>query len=159
RRGHVMIEHDGRQIPIYGEAATFPTSRYPGLTDVETHGSVVFSSDSNDSTVLRIGYNLFHEVRHLLTAGQPAANSASAPLERHLGLLRELILKAGLPLVEIPPVTDRHPFMVCLTHDIDHPALKNHWADHTMFGFLYRATVGTLVNVCRGRKSTGDLFL
>ena len=159
RRGQVMIEDDGKQLPIYGEAVTFPTSRYQGLTDVATHESVAFSSESGGSTILRIGYDLFHEVRHLLTTGQPAAHSESATLERHIGLLRKLILKAGLPLVEIPPVTDRHPFMVCLTHDIDHPVLRNHWADHTMFGFLYRATLGTLLNVCRGRKSTGDLVM
>lgn len=159
RRGRVMIEHGGKQLPVYGEAVTFPTSRYSGLIDAETHAPVAYSSDSEDGTVMRIGYDLFYEVRHLLTTGQPAANSESAALELHIALLRELILKAGFPLVEIPPVTDRHPFMVCLTHDIDHPVLRNHWADHTMFGFLYRATLGTLVNVCRGRKSAGDLVL
>jgi hypothetical protein len=88
----------------------------------------------------------------LLTAGQPPANAGTPTLELHIALLRELITRSGMPLVEIPPVPDGYSFIACLTHDLDHPLLRNHCCDRTMFGFLYRATVGALADTCRGRK-------
>ena len=109
--------------------------------------------------LLRIGYDLFKEVRYLLNAGQPAANAGSATLDLHIALLRDLITKSGIPVVEIPPVPEGHSFIICLTHDIDHPVLRNHCCDHTMVGFLYRATIGTAINVCRRRKSLRDLCI
>ncbi|HVU15388.1 MAG TPA: hypothetical protein VHD32_00575 [Candidatus Didemnitutus sp.] len=36
---------------------------------------------------------------------------------------------------------------------MDHPALRPHFFDHTMFGFLQRATVGTFARMGRGRLS------
>ncbi len=60
--------------------------------------------------------------------------------------------------MEIPPTPDGYDFIACLTHDIDHPSLRNHWCDHTMFGFLYRSTLGTWRDVLRGRKSIGNLL-
>jgi peptidoglycan/xylan/chitin deacetylase (PgdA/CDA1 family) len=48
-------------------------------------------------------------------------------------------------------------FIVCLTHDIDHAGIRNHKLDHTALGFLYRATIGSLINVCRGRRAAGYL--
>jgi hypothetical protein len=59
--------------------------------------------------------------------------------------------------VEVPPVPEGYKFIACLTHDLDHPAVKNHWCDQTMFGFLYRATLGTLRDVYRRRKSLKSL--
>jgi hypothetical protein len=72
-------------------------------------------------------------------------------LDLHIKMLRTWILSAGLPLVEIPPVPAGHPFMVCLTHDIDFVGIRRHRLDHTMWGFLYRSTVGAVRNVLRGR--------
>jgi peptidoglycan/xylan/chitin deacetylase (PgdA/CDA1 family) len=68
-----------------------------------------------------------------------------------------LITRSGIALLEIPPVPSGYSFMSCLTHDLDHPSLRKHCFDHTMFGFLYRATVQTLVHACRGRKPVGKL--
>ena len=48
-------------------------------------------------------------------------------------------------------------FIACLTHDVDHVGIRNHKFDHTMFGFLYRATVGSVLDVCRGRKTWRQL--
>src|SRR6185436_12221331 len=50
------------------------------------------------------------------------------------------------------------PFMVCLTHDLDHARLRRHKLDSTIFGFLYRATWGSLVNAVRGRLSVSRLL-
>jgi len=47
---------------------------------------------------------------------------------------------------------------VCLTHDVDHASIRRHKFDHTMFGFLYRATLGSLFNVVRGRLPWRKMF-
>jgi hypothetical protein len=60
--------------------------------------------------------------------------------------------------VEIPPIPAGHPFTVCLTHDVDHPLLRNHKLDHTALGFLYRAIVGSVLNGCRGRMRVRDVL-
>src|SRR5262249_25389447 len=71
---------------------------------------------------------------------------------------REAILESGIPLLEIPPVPGGTKFAVCLTHDIDFVGIKRHLFDHTMWGFVYRATVGALRNVIRGRLTLPQLF-
>ncbi len=106
----------------------------------------------------RIGYDLFSEVRTLLTVGQPPANANMPALELHIAFLRDLITGCGVPLVEIPPVPDGYRFIACLTHDVDHPSIRRHKWDHTMFGFLYRAIFGSLRNLIRGRMSVQDLL-
>jgi hypothetical protein len=102
---------------------------------------------------VRVGYDLFRETHILLTQGQPAAYAAVPTLELHIALLRDLIVGYGIPLVEIPPMPDRYSFIACLTHDIDHAFIRRHKLDRTMFGFLYRATFGSLVNAIQGRIS------
>src|SRR5213078_672134 len=62
------------------------------------------------------------------------------------------------PLVEIPPVPDGCRFIACLTHDVDHPSIRRHRLDHTMVGFLYRALVGSLIDVFAGRASARRLL-
>ena len=47
--------------------------------------------------------------------------------------------------------------MVCLTHDIDFVGIRRHVFDHTMWGFLYRATFGALYNYLRGRRTLAHL--
>jgi hypothetical protein len=76
----------------------------------------------------------------------------------HIGFLRDLILRGSAPLVEIPPVPDGFRFIACLTHDVDHPSIRHHGWDHTTFGFLYRAVVGSIVDVCRGRAALRKLL-
>src|SRR5262249_43739695 len=109
-------------------------------------------------TVVRLGYDPFQEVKLLLSVGQPIDQAGIPTLDLHITLLRELILSAGVPLVEIPPAPAGYRFVVCLTHDIDFAGIRNHLFDHTMWGFLYRATVGAVRNVVRGRLSIAGLF-
>jgi hypothetical protein len=108
--------------------------------------------------VVRIGYDLFAEVRTLLTTGQPSVNAAIPALELHIALLRDLIVATGVPVAEIPPVPDGYRFIACLTHDVDHPMIRRHKFDHTMFGFLYRAICGSLVAALRGRAPWRNLW-
>jgi len=45
-----------------------------------------------------------------------------------------------------------------LTHDVDHPSIRQHKCDHTTFGFLYRAVFGSLGNLLRGRIPVRSLL-
>jgi hypothetical protein len=152
-----MFSYQARPLPLYGAVAAFPAGQLALVKDDARNESLTFLSRCEGGVTVRIGYDLFEEVRLLLTVGQPPANAGTPALELHIDLLRELITRSGIPLLEIPPVPDGYEFIACLTHDLDHPALRNHCCDHTMFGFLYRATIGSLSEVCRGRKPLGAL--
>jgi hypothetical protein len=152
REGGFLVSEEGRRLPIYGKLATFPEELSPLLKEEVTQEPAAFASQYGEENVLRVGYNLFNEVHYLLTVGQPAQNAAIPALDEHIAWLRDWITRSGAPLVEIPPVPDGYKFIGCLTHDIDHPALRNHRFDHTMLGFLYRSTLGTVCDVFRGKK-------
>jgi hypothetical protein len=147
-----MFSYQTRALPLYGPMATFPADQNSLVKDEARRESLTFVTESEAGVTVRVGYDLFEEVRLLLTVGQPPENAGTPALELHIDLLRELILRSGIPLVEIPPVPDRYGFITCLTHDLDHPGLRNHCFDHTMFGFLYRATVGSFRDCFQGRK-------
>lgn len=147
----VVFSYQGNRIPIYGDTVTFPKRGNDVLTDEETDESAVYLDRSGQRVLARIGYDLFGEVRKLLTAGQPSANANMPALELHIAFLRDLITGCGLPLVEVPPVPDGYPFIACLTHDVDNPSIRLHKWDHTMFGFLYRAVLGSFGNLLLGR--------
>ena len=55
--------------------------------------------------VRRIGYDLFGEVRHLLTEGQPASRALTPTLELHIALLRHLLLDLGVPFLGNSPAS------------------------------------------------------
>lgn len=153
------LSWDGERLPVYGRCVTFPPDGESARLVLEdTREPVVSVTRAHGSTLVRVGYDLFREIRFLLTTGQPPQHAGTATLERHIGFLRETIVGAGLPLVEIPPVPEGHRFIVCLTHDVDHPAIRLHRCDHTMFGFLYRAVVRSLIEVCRGRARAKTLW-
>ena len=154
----MVVSYGEKRLPIYGPATTFPQSSLCLAVDEISHESTVHAHRDDSTTVVRIGYNLFDEIRYLLSTGQPATHAGTATLELHVQLLRDVITRAGLPLVEIPPLPGNHAFIACLTHDIDHPVLRNHCFDNTMYGFLYRATVGALVNVGRRKITIGRML-
>jgi hypothetical protein len=158
RPGGLLVSNGGKRLPVYGGMATFPNSPNALLREEATQEPAAIVGRCEHATAVRVGYNLFAEVRFLLTTGQSSSHAGIPTLEEHIGWLRDWITLAGLPVVEIPPVPDGHNFTACLTHDIDHPSLRNHWCDHTMFGFLYRSTVGTWRNVCRGRKPVSSVW-
>lgn len=149
------FDHDGLHIPIYGDYVTFQTEVSPG---VEPSEGMLVRYKSNGKNVVRIGFDLFAEVRTLLTRGQPSVNAAIPTLELHIALLRALIVGSGVCLVEIPPVPDGYRFIACLTHDVDHPLMRQHKLDRTTLGFIYRATYGSLVKLLRGQLSLADLL-
>lgn len=157
QRTTTMLSYRGSRIPLYGKSLTFRADASV-LTDEASGQSAAYVVRSSDGVLVRIGYDLFFEIRAALTVGQPPANASIPAVELHIALLRDLIIEGGAPLVEIPPVPDGYRFIACLTHDVDHASIRRHKWDHTMFGFLYRAVLGSLINVFRGRASVRDLL-
>lgn len=151
-----MLSYEGFRIPIYGESVTFSGGASIVMQDQDQN--VVRGEQRRGPRVVRIGYDLFREVRTLLTAGQPQEHAGIPALDLHIALLRKLIVTSGVPLVEIPPVPAGHRLIACLTHDVDHPSIRLHKFDHTMLGFLYRAILGSLSGVLRGRVSMRKLL-
>jgi hypothetical protein len=146
-----VVSHQGHRAPIYGDLVTFPQKGNAVLTEEDSRQSAAFVDECENQKLARVGYDLFAEVRRLLEVGQPAANADLPALELHIAFLRDLITRCGVPLVEIPPSPDGYRFIACLTHDIDHPSIRQHKWDFTTFGFLRRALLGSLHNLARGR--------
>jgi hypothetical protein len=146
------------RLPLYHASLALEPPGPCLLQDEQSRDCIGFVDRSQGASVARIGYDLFAEVRTLLTVGQPVENAALPTLDLHIALLRDLIVDAGVSLVEIPPVPEGYKFIACLTHDVDHPFLTKHKWDHTTLGFLYRATAGSLANFFRGRLSFGEVL-
>ena len=152
-RGHQFVSFRGERMPIYGNCLLFDGQGDKVLLHAGTNSAAAISTASGGRAVIRLGFDLFEEVLHLLTKGQPAKLAGLPTLELHISLLRELIVRQGVPLVEILPMPAGYRFIACLTHDVDHPRVRYHMCDHTMFGFLYRALIGSVIDFCRGRRS------
>lgn len=157
QRNNCILSYQADRIPIYGDAVTFPEKSSDFLIEEDSQNSAAYVDESDERIVVRVGYDLFDEVRTLLTTGQPPLNADMPTLELHIAFLRDLLTGCGLSLAEIPPVPNEYPFIVCLTHDVDHPSVRRHKWDHTIFGFLYRAVFGSLRKLIRGRSSVKDL--
>ena len=145
-------------IPLYKGCVCFAEASGGAVANNAAGAAVAVVHRSDSQDIIRIGYDLFGEVQHVLAQGQPSEWASAATVDEHIAMVRELIVERGIPIVEIPPMPHGYDFVACLTHDIDHPSLRRHCWDHTMFGFLYRATIGSFFDVCRGKKSAGQLF-
>jgi hypothetical protein len=156
-RNRILL-YKGDRIPIYGESVAFREGQPDLLIDEEFRYAAVHQQQLPCRVVVRIGYDLFSEIRVLLTSGQPAVYADIPTLDLHIALLRDLIIANEVPLIEVPPVPDGYRFITCLTHDVDHPSIRCHKWDHTMVGFLHRAVLGSLVNFFRSRITAQDLF-
>jgi hypothetical protein len=157
RRSNTVLSYKGARLPIYGDSLSFQEKGTGALVDEESQYAAIYQHRRRGGVVARVGYDLFGEVRALLTKGQPVANASIPALELHIDLLRDLIIASGAVLVEIPPVPAGYRFIACLTHDVDHPSIRQHKFDHTMGGFLYRAVFGSLFDVFRGRRPWREL--
>ena len=153
-----LNDRDGL-LPLYKGLLTFlPVA--DGAVCVTTEGMVAgVRMSSPDGVVIRVGYDLFDEVAFLLSAGQPVEHAQVPALDIHIRQLREWILETGIFLLEIPPLPVSRSFIVCLTHDIDFISITRHCLDHSMWGFVFRATVGALRNFARGRLSLRRMLL
>ena len=147
---------DSTTFPVSHEVALFETMASEATLTAADGATVAYRWSAGDSTVHRIGYDLFDEIRTLLRDGQPAQYALSPTLERHIALLRRLLTDSGIAFVEIPPLPAGFDFICCLTHDIDFHDIRRHVFDRTMAGFLLRATIGTLVDLVRGRRTLAE---
>jgi hypothetical protein len=151
--GPVDIEWNDSSFPVFGPVASFGG----GAGTVTSGGKAVdYRAPSSNRVVRRIGYDLFGEIRYLLTAGQPASRALTPTLELHIALLRSLLLESGVSFVEIPPRPHGYDFICCLTHDIDFFGIRRHPGDRTLAGFAARASLGTLADLVRGRRRLTD---
>jgi hypothetical protein len=146
-------EWQGVQFPVYGDLALFRPLGQPlvkrGQT-FETVGSIV---GNPGRPTVRIGLDLFSEVTFLLSQGQPAENARFPTLDIHISMLRAIMIHLEVPFVEVPPVPAGYDFTACLTHDVDFVGIRDHMCDHTMWGFLYRSLVGSLLHALQGKLS------
>ncbi len=129
----------GMRLPLHADCAAFEGEGEPiGPTDDagRSIGRVVHRAGR---TVVRVGYDLFDEVEHLLSTGLAADEAMSPAVEIHLSIIRDILLAQGIPVVEIPPCPHQHSFIACLTHDIDFIGIRHHWFDRSFWGFVYRA--------------------
>lgn len=139
-------------FPVYGHILTFLKNEQSWLTLELSKKNIAIEVDIQNKKVIRIGFDLFQEVYFLLTFGQPVEFSHIPTLDIHIAILRNLILKSGRPLIEIPPVPSGYNFACCLTHDIDFAGIRRHKLDHTILGFLYRSLLGSLKNYFNGKN-------
>jgi len=148
-----VLRYKDERLPLYCGGVTFACGDASLLADAVTHAPVVQESRLNGRVVVWVGYDLLQEVRYLLRCGQPAENAQTPTLDLHISLLRDLLRSTDLPFVEVPPVPGGYSFVACLTHDVDHPYIRKHKFDHTMLGFLYRATLGSIIDFAQGRTT------
>ncbi len=152
------INLDGTDLPIYGK-----------LADLESRGTRLLSNRSGEAVatveiceptrkIFRIGYDLFSEVAFLLMEGQPIDNAMIPSIDLHISLLRGWFVMAGIPFVEAPPIPYKYKFFTCLTHDVDFAGIRRHKLDRTMWGFLYRSVIGSLITLFTGRSDFGTLM-
>jgi hypothetical protein len=157
KREKASLVFHGQKIPLYHEVLCFETGGRRLLCTTGTSEIAGLEVVSNGQTMLRLGFNLFAEIETLLRDGQPVKHATSPTIELHIAMLRQLIVEAGISVLEIAASPWGYDFAVCLTHDIDFVGIRRHKFDHTMWGFLYRSTVGAVIGLLRGRLSLARL--
>lgn len=148
-----VLVHEGARIPIYTNQRLLNEDCTISLR-IEEPGP---AAGQGRATIVYAGYNLFFEIAFLLSCGQPANHAAMPALELHIALLRNLILRYTAYLIEIPCRPAGYSIIACLTHDVDHPSItKQRW--QTILGFLYRATIGSALELSRRRRSVAQVL-
>jgi hypothetical protein len=142
-------------LALYGRSATFSGHMQRGVLFAGS-ATAGYHTDCGRRRVYRMGYDLFHEIRHLLTRGQARAHAETPTLELHIDVIRGCLEESGVAYLEIPARPYQAPFICCLTHDIDFFGIRRHGLGRTLAGFMARGTVGTLVDVLLGRRRLGE---
>lgn len=159
RQGMSILKCCERSFPIYGKYLTFDVTSKPIIRIAGTAEIAGVEINDRNKKILRIGYDLFQEVHFLLSTGQPIQFAHIPTLEIHISMLRDWILDSGIPVIEVPPCPAGYDFITCLTHDVDFAGICNHRFDHTMLGFLYRATLGTFIDCLKGKRPWQHLLI
>lgn len=153
-----LIDQHQMSIPIYGDLVEIHGDGLPVISTVSGSDVVAIELVRENNNIIRAGYDLFSEVAYLLIEGQPVENATFPTLDFHVSMLRTWIVSAGIPLVEIPPIPFGSSFFASLTHDVDFVGIRRHKMDHTMWGFVYRGLVGSLIEFLKRRIRFAMLF-
>jgi hypothetical protein len=153
RGGDAWVSDGKSEFPIYGKSLAFVNTNVALLRFRDSNESAACEKTIGGKKIVRIGYDLFQEVAWLLSTGQPAKNANIPTLDLHIALLRSILVGSGVRFAEILPFPSEHEFMCCLTHDVDFTGISEHKCDLTMCGFLYRATLKSLIDAVRGKRS------
>jgi hypothetical protein len=156
-RSPAVMGADGADLPLFSGVAPL---RGPGSARAVLAGTaaaVVLAFGDDDEQAIRCGYDLFDEVEFLLTQGQPAEHAATPTLDLHIALLRQWLIDAGIEVIELAPTPPGCDLLATLTHDIDFFGIRRHTRDRTLLGFLSRASLGTVLELIRGRGSVRRL--
>jgi hypothetical protein len=151
QRSGGWLKFECTDLPVYGNLCTFEDIGQAILRVRDEDRFAGCEVHSADRRIVRIGYDLFKEIAFLLSCGQPSTNAHIPALELHISLLRRILVGMGIAFVEVPPVPAGYDFMACLTHDVDFTGIREHKFDHTMWGFVYRAVVGSALEALKGR--------
>lgn len=153
-----IIDRNDLQLPIYRGLANLHSDLSPMIYTQPASKAAAVEIKESRRRIIRVGFDLFDEVTVLLSDGQPIENAFIPTLEVHVSMLRDWIVSSGIPLVEIPPIPSGFRFFACLTHDVDFVGIRRHKMDHTMWGFVYRALIGSLIVFLRGRIRLAKLL-
>jgi hypothetical protein len=146
----LFIDVPNARLPVYGNAASFSWG-VPLVRKSGSSAAVAVETRSASGRVIRVGYDLFDEVAFLLCHGQPPEQALIPALELHISTLRSWLIRAGVPFIEVLSAPAGYEFAACLTHDVDFIRISDHKFDHTMFGFIRRASVGSIRKLIKRR--------
>ena len=149
--GPVAIQWRDFVLPVYRGLTTFQGGIDRSMLSTQ-NGAADYCTADGARTFRRVGYDLFSEVSHLLSEGQPSSYARNPTLETHIALIRQILADAGVEYVEVPPRPHGADFICCLTHDVDFFGIRRHVADRTLAGFAVRGTLGTVWDVIRGQR-------
>lgn len=158
RRSWRFISINNEPVPLFRESSSIASCHAPNIVYHGTNEVAAVRISTPTGVIVRLGYDIFNEVEHLLTKGQPIEMAAFPTLDMHIAIIRQIILSLGLSILEIPPTPPGYAFMVALTHDVDFAGIRRHGLDHTLLGFLCRATVGSLVRWITCRLSFKEMI-
>lgn len=148
-----VMTADGTEIPLFAGVAPLTGSGASRAHVVGGDAPVVLECEQDGQRVIRCGYDLFDEVEFLLTQGQPAEYAGTPTLDVHIELLRRWLIDADVGLIELAATPPGCGLLATLTHDVDFLGIRRHTRDRTLLGFLYRASIGSVIDVIRGRGS------
>ncbi|HTW78146.1 MAG TPA: hypothetical protein VME23_01255 [Terracidiphilus sp.] len=145
------LEWQDIEFPVYGDVVALHGAGSVLLRSKETSKPTGFLVTGSERPVVRIGFDWFAEAAFLLSQGQPAKNARIPTLEIHIALLRAILETLQIAFVEVPAAPHGYDFAASLTHDVDFVGIRDHKFDRTTWGFLYRATLGSLLKALGGR--------
>jgi hypothetical protein len=159
RRTSAVATSEGSELPLFcGATELRGQGRVCGWFADNQRPIVLECQERDANRLIRCGYNLFSEVERLLTLGQPVEHARTPTLDLHIDLLRRWLVDAGVGVIELYPTPPNCGLLASLTHDIDFFGIRRHKHDKTLIGFLYRALVGSAVDLIRGRGSMRRLL-